>query len=54
MTNQPEPKAVYVRLPADMAERIQAMSDDQLRSLPNEIIYLLRLALAELDKQPVS
>lgn len=49
MSDQPEIKAIYVRLPIDMADRIQKMADAELRSLPNEVIYLLRYALAAID-----
>jgi hypothetical protein len=54
MTNQPEPKAVYVRLPAEMAERVQALADQDLRSLPNQIIFMLRRDLAEHDTPAAS
>lgn len=46
MTDQPEIKAVYVRLPVDMAERIQQLADANLRTLPSQIIFMLRRDLA--------
>jgi hypothetical protein len=50
MSNAESTTTITIRIPTELADRIKALADKDVRSTNGEVIYILRLGLDALDQ----